>query len=405
MTIAARQPIWTRAFSLLCTAVFLAFVQYSMLSVVIPLYVVHLGGTPLLAGLVLLTYSLPSIFLRPFIGYWADGWSLAAVLTLGLLLMGASGFWYLVPAVSVVFLASAVRGLGWAAFMTGGYTTVAHIAPDTRRGEVSGYYNTVMTSTTIFFPALGLWLLKAPLGGYGSVFVLTSICALLSASVGYAGVRPALQRRTSKRVATRQAGSVWAGLLEPVVLLATLLNLCSTLTQPAVTSFLPLYAQHRGIGDIGWFYVLSGIVGLIVRPILGRASDRGGRGVWILVGLLAQAAGFSLIVIFGTLPIILVSGILNAIGIALTSGATMALAMDVANPESRGTAMGTYSLSYQLGAGAGAVLAGEMIDLAGYRGMFTGSLALLALGVLITVTVWPRLAGYQPDLAPSAAGD
>lgn len=402
MTVATREPIWTRAFSLLCSVVFLAFVQYSMLSVVIPLYVVHLGGTPLTAGLVLLVYSLPSIFLRPFIGYWADGWSVAAVLTIGLVLMGVSGIWYIVPALSVVFIASLARGLGWAAFMTGGYTAVAHVAPNSRRGEISGYYNSVMTSTTIFFPALGLWLLTAPLGGYGTVFVLTSLVTLLSAGVGLFGLRPALRQASQPREAGRQLSSLWAGLLLPGMLLATLLNLCSTLTQPALTSFLPLFAQQRGIGNIGWFYVLSGIVGLIVRPLLGRASDHGGRGVWILGGLLAQVAGFVLLVAFGTLGSILVSGILNAIGIALTSGATMALVMDVAGPGSRGTAMGAYSLSYQLGAGAGAVLAGELIGLSGYGAMFAGSLVILVLGVLVTLAVWPRLTGYRAA-APLAA--
>jgi len=113
----------------------LACLHFEMLRVSIPLCVVRLGGTPLMAARVLLTRSLPSISLRPFIGYWADGWSLAAVLTLGLILMGVSGIWYLVPVISIVFIASVARGLGWAAFMTGGYTTVAHIAPDSRRGE------------------------------------------------------------------------------------------------------------------------------------------------------------------------------------------------------------------------------------------------------------------------------
>ncbi|MGI8553365.1 MAG: MFS transporter [Dehalococcoidia bacterium] len=404
-----RVPIWTRAFRSVCSAVFLAFGQYAMLLVVIPLYVTHIGGSPFLAGLVLLTYSLPSFVLRPLIGYWADSWSVAGVLALGSLLMGLSGFFYLLPAMAILFLASAARGLGWAGFMTGGYTVVATIAPDSRRGEVSGYYNTVMGSATVLFPALGLWMLGTSFGGYHVVFVISSLFALLSAGVAFFWLAPALRSGTRLQHGSgRPAGGIAKALFDRGVLLATVLNLCSTLTQPAVTSFLPLYAHHQGISQIGWYFVLSGIAGLVIRPVVGRAADKTGRGVSILAGLIVQGAGFALIAAFGTLPAVLLGGILNAFGVAVVSGATMALAMDLADPARRGTAMGTYSLSYQVGAGLGAVLAGAVVSLSGYQAVYVGGVGVLAAGTLLTLVNWPKLTHtFEPtivlEISPGAA--
>src|SRR6266568_3523742 len=140
MVQAARPPIWTRAYVLLCVAVFLAYAQMALLVPTIPLYVVHLGHSAFLAGVVLMSFSLPSFSLRPLVGYLADSWSAAGVLALGALLIAAGCSIYMIPSFGAVFVASATRGLGWAGLNTGGYTMLAHLAPPARRGEAAGYY-------------------------------------------------------------------------------------------------------------------------------------------------------------------------------------------------------------------------------------------------------------------------
>ncbi|MGI8551672.1 MAG: MFS transporter [Dehalococcoidia bacterium] len=390
---AAHTSIWTRAYVLLCAAVFMSSAHYSVLFVAIPLYVTHLGGSPFLAGLVLLTFSLPSFTLRPFIGYWADSWNTVGVLTIGALLLGLSGFFYLIPAMVVLFVASAFRGLGWAGLMTGGYTILAHITPASRRGEASGYYTSLTGTASIAFPALALWLIDKPSGGFRIIFVLGGAFALTSVAIGLLGLRrvvhiaPVLRKQRSGGL-----GSLGAVLLDRDVLLATTLSFCVMLAQPAVTAFLPLYAKKQGIHNIGYFYILAGITSLLIRPLVGRAADRVGRGISIAAGLLVQIAGLASIMLFGTLPAILVGGVFNAIGTSINSAATMALAMDLANPERRGTSMATFSLSIQMGMGVGAVLAGALVSLSGYRGMYLGSILVLVIGLVLTLLNWSKLA-------------
>lgn len=390
----ARPPIWTVPYTLLCSSVFLGLAQYSMLTVTLPLYVVHLGHTPFLAGIVLLTFSLPSFTFRPFIGFWADSWSAIGVLSLGALLIAASTTLYTLPAFWAVFVASAARGLGWAGLMTGGYTVLAHLAPAARRGEAAGYYSSVTNAASIGFPAVALWLLAAPHGGYNAVFLTAALFTLLSALIGFLGVRPRIE---ITRVPSSAPGRpATAALIDRGVLLATAINATVMLAQPALTAFLPLYARQMGINGVAFFYVVAGVSDLLSRPLFGRAGDRLGRGYTIVPGLLAQILGVTLIIIWPGLPSIILCGALNGMGSAVTSASAMALGMDLADPRRRGAAMATFSLSFQVGAGLGAVLAGSLVTIAGYRSMYLSSIGLLVCGIGLAFANWRKLSSVIP---------
>jgi MFS family permease len=155
--------------------------------------------------------------------------------------------------------------------------------------------------------------------------------------------------------------------------------------------FLPLFAKQIGVGNIGLFYAVSGVTSILIRPILGRSSDRLGRGVSIGVAFVAQAIGLAFIMLANGLPMILAGAIFTALGGAINSAATTALAMDLANPLQRGRAMATFTASFQVGNGFGAVLAGGMADLVGYRGMYAGAIAITIIGIVLLAANWRSL--------------
>jgi MFS family permease len=384
-----RQKLWTRAYSLLCASLFLVSGQQAMVLVVLPLYVTHLGGSAFVAGLVLFAFSLPSFSSRPIVGYWADTWSLAGVFTVGGLVLGLSTSFYLLPVVAAVAVVSVVRGLGWAGAMTGSYALLAQLSPTERRGEASGYFSSVFSATNILFPALGLWLIGAGSGRYGTVFVVASLLAFGSAVLSHLWLRPAVPDVHADLRTARPGLAALA--LERSVLLPTVLSLSLTLAQPAVIAFLPLYAKHQGISNIASYFVLSGVASLAIRPVLGRVDDRFGHGYSMVAGFLAQMAGVVLIMTVGTLPAILVGGVLNALGNAVCNAAVVGLAVALADPKRRGAAMATFTISFQLGNGIGSVLAGALVSIAGFGGMYGGSLVVLAVGLLLALKSWARL--------------
>ena len=378
------QPLATKPFVLLCLAVFLGYANQWVLTPIIPLYVQDLGGSALVAGLVLLAFSVPSVTIRPFVGRLADRWSAAGVLALGLLVLGGGTLLFLIPFFAMLFIANFVRGIGWAGVNIGGYTTLAGVAPAARRGEASGYYTAVSAGTSIVFPALGLWLVAKP-GGATLVFVISAMLAAagLAVALSLAG-----RKTVSKPAADDGAG---AGLFDRGVLIATGLNLCSTLAMPSLTAFMPLYARSLGIDNIGWFYVLAGVTSIVVRPLLGKKSDAMGRGPAIAIGLAAQLLGFALIFAAETIEGILAGGFFVALSSAMISSTTTALALDLADARSRGRAMATYSISFQIGVGLGALVSGALADLVGLRGMYGGSIVITLAGFALLASAWRSL--------------
>jgi MFS family permease len=382
----ADASLFTRPFVLLCLAMFLGYANQWVITPVIPLYVDDLGGSAFLAGLALLAFSIPSFSVRPFVGRLADRWNEAGVLAVGLILLALGSFIFLVPLLAMVFVGGIVRGLGWAGLNTGGYTTLATAAPDQRRGEAAGYYTGATAFASIIFPALGLALLDGR-GGFWLVFLLSAVMALLGLPIALT-----LARWTARATASATGEtSGFTGLIAPGVLLAAGLNLCSTVTMPSVMAFLPLYARSLGIENIGLFYVLAGLTSIIARPLLGKKSDAMGRGPAIGLGLGSQCIGFLLIAIAASLPLILVGGIFVALGSALVGSTSTALAMDLADPRFRGQGMATFSVSFQIGAGVGSIIAGALADLAGLRSMYYGSIAITLAGFALLAAAWKLL--------------
>ena len=379
--------LFSRPFVLLCLAMFLGYANQWILMPAIPLYVDSLGGSAFVAGLALLAFSVPSFTVRPFVGSVADRWNAAGVLAIGLGFLTAGSLALLVPVLAMVFVAGMVRGLGWAGLNIGGYVTLASAAPADRRGEAAGYYTGATASASILFPALALWLIDGR-GGFPLVFLLSSLFAfggLPIALVLLAG------RRATVAPAQPAAAAGWGGLIERGVLIATGLNLCSTLANPAVMAFLPLYARSLGIENIGMFYILAGATSILIRPLLGRSSDAMGRGPAIALGLGSQLIGITLIALAHGLAPILAGGFFVALGSSMTGSTTTALAMDLTNPQSRGRGMATYSVSYQIGAGFGAIVAGALADAFGFRAMYVGSIAITLAGFGILVGAWRLL--------------
>ena len=364
---------------------FLAYANQWLMTPIIPLYVHDMGGSAFVAGLALLAFAVPSFVARPFLGHAADRWSAVGVLASGLVVLSIGSFLFIVPLLAMVFVGGLVRGIGWGGANIGGYTTLASAAPALRRGEAAGYYTSVVSSVSIVFPAIALWF-SAGHGGFRVVFLLSGLMALLGLPIALA-----LAKSLGAAAKAANTGEKSASFIDKGVLLATALNLCSTLSNPAVMAFLPLYARSLGIENIGVFYILAGVTGIIVRPLLGKKSDSIGRGPAIAFGLSAQLIGLALILAAHGLPLILAGGVFVALGWAMIGSTTTALAMDLTDPASRGRGMATFSLSFQLGAGLGALIAGALADLVGLRGMYAGSIVITLSGFGLLAAAWKLL--------------
>lgn len=382
--------LWTSTFALLCVVQLLGYAQQAMFNPTVPLYITQLGGSPFVVGLTISSFAATSVIARPFIGYWSDRWSECAVLAFGLIMLAASMLLCFFPFVTTVLLANALRGIGWAGVNAGGYALLARIAPESRRGEASGYYSGAQSTPTVIFPAIALWLLQAPFGSFNLVFTIMIALGLAGAAVCFEMARHIPNVRS--QADPPQSASPWwrqvVTLSERGVLLPASLMFCNQLSFPAITSFIVLYARELGIGAIGSYFVVSGITSVLARPLLGRVSDRIGIGYSLIATFTLQSFALILLVVSSNLATIMCAGVLYMLGMAIGGSATLIIAMKRATPERRGRFMASFSIAYPLGYGVGAFVTGSAVDMVGYSWTYMLLALLGSSGLVLTLMNW-----------------
>jgi len=392
MTAEKALPLWTPAFALLCGAQFFGSAQHALLQPTFPLYITALGGTPFQVGLVLACFAVTSVVFRPLIGGWADQWSEAGVSVCGLSLLSTAVLICFIPYPEAAMFANALRGIGWAGMSAAGYSLLALSAPPQRRGEASGYYSGVQASGTILLPAVALWLIDAPFGGFQVVFAVAIALAAFGACIS-----AMLARRTPKKAHDRHGAEIgpwWREILNVLdreIMLASVLSFASHVTFPAVASFLVLYARELGIDNIGWFYVASGTTSILARPLLGKVSDKIGRRRALLACFVLQTMALITLAYASALIALMISGALYMVGLAMSSSTTLAIAMEQAKPERRGRAMATFSIALPLSNGVGALICGSLVQWIGFFGMYLTAAGMAAGGLMITIVYRARL--------------
>jgi MFS family permease len=386
------RPLWTPVFALLCCAQFFGSAQHALLQPTFPLYITSLGGTPFKVGIVLACFAVTSVVFRPIIGGWADRWSEPRVLTCGSLLLSAAVLLCFIPFAEATMMANALRGLGWAGLNAGGYSLLALSAPPERRGEASGYYSGVQASGTILLPAVALWLIDAPFGGFHVVFAtavgLAAIGAVAGGFLSRRAPRPAHKRHAAP------SGPWWREILSVLdreIILASVLSFASHVTFPAVASFLVLFARNLHVENLGWFYVASGVTSLLARPLLGKVSDRIGRRRALLACFIFQTTALLALARASNLTGLILPGILYMTGLAMASATTLAIAMEQAKPERRGRAMATFSVALPLSNGVGALICGGALEALGFFWMYHAVAAIASGGLITTIANRTRL--------------
>ncbi len=400
-------PLWTRPFMQVCLGGFLSYASQSPITPIIALWVVHLHGSAATVGLVAAAFSAPSFILRPLVGRLCDSWSPKGVFAVGCFISGVGSLIILVPTISAVFISQILNGIGWAGLNTGGYTMVAEMAPPDRRGAASSYLQMARSSVGFYLPYLALKL--KGVAGFWLPFMLTGIAGLLAVPTVIGIPERKRYGANVPKPAVVEDTSIKEGLIDKLIdrdsLLGTTLLFLAMVTGPATNTFIVLYAkQTLGLseGTIATLLLARGAFGIANQSLLAGFSDRLGRGPAVALGLVVTA-GSMIMLGLATGPIWLVAGmVLSSTGGSLTPPALQALAIDRSDPEKRGKAMATFSLSFQMGSFVGGLAGGFLIDALGFRQFYLVSALPVCLAMVLLARNWRIVAGPSGKVLAAA---
>jgi MFS family permease len=357
---------------------FLGLVAVGSVLPVLPRYVRGpLDSSDLAVGIVIGSYAVTGLLLRPVAGRLADTRGRRPTVFVGALLVSLSGLLYL-PHLGIpgLILARLVLGAGEGAVYTAGSAWIVDMAPPERRGRILGLYGLAVWGGLSVGPLLGEVLLHA--SGYETVWICAAALPLIGAAIALRVPDP------FQPLAHAEPHP----LIAPEAVRPGLAVALASVGYATLATFIVLLLESRGVGHGATVFAAFAAMIVLARLLAGHLPDRFGPAPVAIGAVLIEAAGLLLIAASHSLVLALVGGMAMGAGFSLLNPSLMLIAVGRVSQAARGAAMGTYTAFFDAGVGVGAPLAGLAAALTSYEGAFVLAAAVaVSSALLIAVTL------------------
>ena len=359
---------------------FLGLIAVGAVLPILPRYIRGpLDSSDLAVGVVIGSYAVTGLLLRPVAGRLADTRGRRPTVVVGALMVSLSGLLYL-PHLGLpgLILARLVLGAGEGAVYTAGSAWIVDMAPPARRGRILGLYGLAVWGGLSVGPLLGEVLLHAT--SYSTVWIFAGLLPLLGAAIALRVPDP------FQPLAHAQPHP----LIAPEAVRPGLAIALASVGYAALAAFIVLLLESRGVGHGATVFAAFAAMIVLARVLAGHLPDRHGPAPVAIGAVLIEAGGLLLIALSHSLPLALVGGMAMGAGFSLLNPSLMLIAVGRVSQEARGAAMGTYTAFFDAGVGIGAPLAGLAAALTSYEGAFVfAAVVAVCSAVLILTTLHP----------------
>ncbi len=348
------------AFAGIFTVTFCVLLAVGAVLPVLPRYV-HgpLDAGNVAVGVVIGSYAITGLLLRPFAGRVADRRGRKPAVLAGSLLVAAAGFLYLLPfGVVGLIAARLVLGAGEGTVFTAGSAWIVDIAPPDRRGRVIGLYGLAVWAGLSVGPLAGELLQHA--SGYTAVWVFAGTMPLLGALVASRLPDPfrPVEHAEHHPLIAREA-------IRPGTALAL-----GSIGYATVAAFVVLHLEARGVGHGATVFGAFATMVVLTRLIGGDLPDRVGPARVATAAAVTEAVGLATIAVAHSLPVALAGALAMGAAFSLLYPSLSLIVVDRVPETGRGAALGTFTAFFDAGVGVGAPLAGLAAAIASYEGAF-----------------------------------
>ena len=354
-----------------------AFLVIGFALPVLPLHVHQdLGLSTFVVGLVTGSQFAASLISRVWSGRYADSRGAKRAVVFGLLTAVVGGLLYLVSvplvgtpwlSVSVLLVGRALLGGAESLVITGAVSWGLGLAGPANTGRVIAWVGMAMFASLAFGAPVGTTLYA--LGGFTAVALATILIPLIAVLL-IAPLSAVRAKHGTQTGLMKILGAVW---------LPGFGSALSTLGFGAMIAFSALLSAQHGWTPVWLTFSAFAMALVAARLFLGHIPDMLGGARVALVCVFVEAAGLALIW-FAPNPLLAAAGAaLTGFGYSLVYPGLGIEAMKRVPSQSRGLAMGAYTVFLDVALGFGSPALGLLAGRAGVGSVFLAS-AILALG-------------------------
>jgi MFS family permease len=343
--------------------VLIGFLIIGLALPVLPLHVHHgLGLSAFVVGLVTGSQFGASLISRIWAGHYADSRGAKRAVVVGLVVATASGLVYLLSlrfvatpwlSVSILLFGRALLGAAESFIITGAVSWGLALVGAENAGRVIAWVGMAMFAALALGAPLGTALYG--IGGFGAVAAATTLIPLLTVFV-VAPLSPVPPQPSAGPALLKTMRAVW---------MPGFGSALSSVGFGAIIAFSSLLSAERGWSPVWLIFTAFAVSLVVARLLLGHLPDQLGGARVALVCVIIQAAGFALIWLAPGRALAAAGAALAGFGYSLVYPGLGVEAVHRAPPESRGLAMGAYTVFLDVALGFGSPALGLIAGSAG----------------------------------------
>lgn len=365
-----KDKLWTLDFIKAGVAQFFMASSFHVLIPILPIYLSEALEIPhSKIGIVLSSYVLALLIIRPFSGYIVDVFPRKMIYMIGLFCFVTIFSGYLVAASIGLFIVFRFfHGLFWGITSVSANTIAIDIIPSSRRAEGIGYFGVTMNLAMAIAPFFAVELYNQ----YGfSVLVLLSMIlgTMALITVAFMNVPKVIADYSVQKKAMKKPMSWDRFILRPGLPLF-FNQLFITFGWGTIAAYAILYGQSKGFENSGYFFVSLAIGIMTARVLSGKLVDRGYLHIIVRIAIATVAIAFISFGLLETANLFFISALLLGLGFGALLPALQTLYINMAGPERRGTANATYLTGFDLGIGMGMLIGARIADIYNFEMMY-----------------------------------
>lgn len=370
--------LWNRNYVKVWVANFTLFFSFMLLTPLLPVYLSDaFGADKQTIGIVLAGYTVTTLLIRPFSGFFVDTYPRKIVLLVGFFCFAAMFAGYLVASTLLLFaIVRTVHGFPFGLTTVSNSTVAVDVLHTSRRNEGIGYYGLSNNLATALAPSVALWIY----GAYAS-FHFLFVFSLIVAFVGFA-INCTLHLKPRPRAKNKEKMS-----FDRFILIKgwsqSLCLICYAFSFGIMSTYVTVYGQEEfGItGGTGFFFTLLA-VGLIVSRLTGSRSLRKGRIAHnASIGIVVSLCGYALFSGVHELWAYYLSALIIGLGNGHMFPAFQSMFINLTTNDRRGTANSTMLVSWDIGVGLGTLVGGAVSQHLGFGSAFVTAALVNGAGV------------------------
>lgn len=364
--------IWNKTFTVVFIVNILTALSFHILTPTLPKYVLALGFSADIAGVVATMFTVTAVTIRMFSGRYLDKRKKKNIMILSLIIIAAAILGYSQStSVGALIFFRLLHGVGWGLTTTANSTIAAEALPEDKLGRGIGLFGIASSLASAIAPNLGLQLIESV--GYLVMFLIAFCLAALGCVISTLIVESKMpQASEPPDMAVKEnkvAHIAFSFFAKEAIFPATLMifvNICYN----SITTFLAVYAGEKNISGVGYYFTVAAILMLFTRPLFGRLNDHSKKSTIIYPCAFAFAMVFVVIFFSDSLLWLLGAAALFGIGYGGLQPTFQVWCVKAAGEGNRGKANSTFYTAVDIGQGIGSTVAGVLAVNLGYRYMY-----------------------------------